>query len=321
MSGREVMHRLGIGDTSLIDLPDFARPSTVQLKAEFENPSGSVKDRTAAYLAAWAQAEGGPHVRIVESTSGNLGISLSYICTLLGMQPPLLIIDSSIPAEKAAAIDHCGAETLVVRKARVGLTLRETRVQIADEVGRQAGYLWVNQYGNNANFLAHTETTGPELTSAPGGIMMVIAPISTGGTACGIAGHLASHPGSRVVAVEPLGSTIFGGRDDSFVTAGAGFHGAPAIVQRNGGLLGGYAQVPDEISARECVLLRDQYGLSVGLTTGAALACARAIGSAEAHRVVVIAADGGDHYTAEIAALSSSPSYPDSQRAMRIQVN
>src|SRR5437899_6402285 len=97
--GRTLMEMHGIGGTALVPLPDITERGRVWLKAEYTNPFGSVKDRAAAYLLAWARDEGGPHVSVVESTSGNLGLALAYLGPKVGI-PVTLVMDRSLPVER-----------------------------------------------------------------------------------------------------------------------------------------------------------------------------------------------------------------------------
>lgn len=298
-----LMTALAIGNTRTIELGGFSPSGQVWLKAEYENPFGSVKDRTAAYLVAWAVVTAGRNVRVVESTSGNLGITLPRVCAEAGLPRPLIVVDVTMPAIKLAAIEREEAEVILVSQSRPGMDLRETRIAVAEELGQRNGYLWVNQYGNEVGVAAHAETTGPELTRALPELDTVVASISTGGTACGIAMYLSRHcPAARVVAVEPEGSTIFGGESRPFMTAGAGMHGPSEIVQRHGALLGGFAKVPDELAAIECAFVKDRHGIAVGLTSGAALVCARIV-CVNGVKLIVVAPDGEDHYTDELSCL------------------
>src|SRR5262245_11174057 len=134
MDGRQILNRFRIGDTPLVTLPGLVQHSQVSLKAEYANPLGSVKDRTAAYLLAWARQEHGKDVRIVESTSGNLGVALARIGGHFGIRATL-VMDRSVPDDRISDLRRTGADVMVVREPRPGMTLRETRIALASEIG------------------------------------------------------------------------------------------------------------------------------------------------------------------------------------------
>ena len=210
VDGRALVTQLGIGDTPLVPLEKVSTRGAVWLKAEYANPFGSAKDRTAAYLLASARATVGANVSVVESTSGNLGIALARIGHRIGV-PVTLVMDGSLPQERIADVRHAGGAVRVVHEPRAGLTMRETRIAVALELGDREGCLWVNQYANESCVQAHRETTGPEMpASLRGDIDIVVASVGTGGTLCGISaafrdlGHRALFVGVEPCRVDHL---------------------------------------------------------------------------------------------------------------------
>lgn len=296
----------GIGRTPLLDLSAVAGAGRLLMKAEFLNPFGSSKDRAAYYLYAWAREIVGDGVTVVESTSGNLGVALSALGAELGFSP-VLIVDTTVSERQRARIAAGSARVELVRAPRPGFDMRQTRMAMAREIGARPGHVWLNQYGNEANIRAHVETTGPELWAQTGGELdVLVAPISTGGTVCGLGGYLKSrNPAVELVGVEPRGSSIFGGDyEASFLIAGAGMRGPCELTVAHGDLIDRYAKVPDEEAAAYAVFARERFGLPVGLSTGAALRVA--VQEARAGRTVaVVAPDTSVGFPAEIGRLAA----------------
>jgi cysteine synthase len=318
--GRMMMKRFGIGDTPLIPMHGLTLRGQVWLKAEYANPYGGVKDRTAAYLLAWAAAETGPDVKVVESTSGNLGLALAHLGGSVGI-PVTLVMDASLPAQRIEEVRRTGASVRVVDSPRSGMTFRESRIAAARELGDLPGWVWLNQYGNDAGMQAHEETTGPEIWEhLHGGVDLVVASVGTGGTICGIGAALAAAtPRPLIVGVEPVGSTISGGVDGEYLPAGSGMRGCPEIIDRYRGLVDLFAKVPDRLSAAWALELLQRFGLEVGQTTGAATAVAATLATQRDARVVVIAPDHGRAFRSAMRFLAPAPPTPED--AAQIQIN
>jgi cysteine synthase A len=318
--GRILMNRFGIGGTPLVPIHGLAPRGQVWLKAEYANPYGGVKDRTAAYLLAWAAAKIGPDVTVVESTSGNLGLALAHLGDSVDI-PVTLVMDASLPAQRIEEVRRAGASVRVVDSPRPGMTFRESRIATARELGDQPGWVWLNQYANDAGVHAHEETTGPEIwNDLPGQVDVVVASVGTGGTICGIAAALEkATPRPVMVGVEPVGSTISGGLDGEYLPAGSGMRGCPEIINRYRGLVDLFAKVPDQLAAASALDLLRRFGIEVGQTTGAATAVAAMLAAEYDARVVVIAPDHGHAFRTAMRSLASALPTPDD--AAQIQIN
>jgi cysteine synthase A len=302
-----LLNSLRIGATPLIPLPDITARGRVWLKAEYANPYGSIKDRTAAYLLAWARNIDDANVSVVESTSGNLGLALARIGPKVGLRVAV-VMDSSLPAQRIRQVRQAGASVLVVDECRRGLTFRESRIAAAREIGLQPGWLWLNQYGNEAGLHVHEQTTGPEiLDDLKGAVDVIVASVGTGGTICGVGAAMRRRGRcTLIVGVEPSGSTISGGQEDHYLPAGSGMRGMPEIVKRHHGLIDFFAKVPDQIAAGWALHLMRRYGLQVGLTTGAALAVGCMFAEQSDAQVVAIAPDPGHSFRSVIHDLGKS---------------
>ena len=204
----EVLSR--VGGTPLIRLRGVTRhlhPDVeVWGKAEWHNPSGSVKDRPAAFILRQAFASGrlGRGRVLLDSTSGNMGIAYASFCAALGIYLHLMVPANASP-ERLTLLRLLGAR----------LTLTDplegtdgARAAAIDEAARDPDrYFFADQYSNPANWQAHYQTTGPEIFEQTGGrVTHFVAGLGTTGTLTG-AGRFLRQAGSRalLVAVQPDG--------------------------------------------------------------------------------------------------------------------
>lgn len=289
-----------IGGTRLLSLDQYARGSLIQLKMESDNPWRSSKDRTGLYLVRGI-VESRQHAQLptlVESSSGNLGRALAAYARVLGLNF-LCLVDPTIAEGQLSSLREVGAQVEIVNKGS-SPDYRTARLRRAEELDRCDGYVWTRQYENPDGMRAHEETTGPEIfEQTHGEIDVVVVPVGSGGTICGIGRYLKRKlPSIRVVGVEPAGSTIFGGTHRPYLTAGAGFRGTTKLVEVFGNVIDSYSQVDDVCAIYHCRSVRQTEGLVVGITTGAALAAASAIAAVNQQaRIVVISPDAGEAYS------------------------
>jgi N-(2-amino-2-carboxyethyl)-L-glutamate synthase len=182
----------------------------ILLKRECYLPSGSIKYRTAFGLVRAMDSEDPirPGTVVVESTSGGLGIALSYLLAPLGCQF-IAVIDPKTPMATRRQLAESGAVLHLITKADVHGDYLHARLRAIREI-REANphYRWANQYSNLANPLIHQQTTGPEIVAQAGSELDAIyVAVSTGGTLAGIAAYirpLRRHV--RLVAVDAQGS-------------------------------------------------------------------------------------------------------------------
>ena len=171
-------------------------------KLEGQNPTGSLKDRIAKYMIGKAEAEGriGPGTTVLEPTSGNTGISLALVCSLKGYRLKVVMPENVSP-ERAQLLTAYGAE-IVFTDAAKGTN---GAIVVAQEmVAHDSSYFMPYQYGNDANPMAHYETTGPEIIQALPDLDMFVAGLGTGGTLMGVGRRLKEHNRDvKVVAVAP----------------------------------------------------------------------------------------------------------------------
>ena len=201
-----------IGNTPLVRLSNInsGRIPNFYAKLEFFNPSGSIKDRVARYILERAEKNKvlEPGDLIVESTSGNMGLSFALIGKLKGYRC-LFAIPETISKEKIKTLRLFGAEVVLTPR---GLPPSDERscYKIAQKIARERGALYVNQYFNELNPESHYHSTGPEIWKQTGGMVdVVFCGIGTGGTISGVGKYLKEkNPGAKIIGVEPVGSVF-----------------------------------------------------------------------------------------------------------------
>lgn len=207
-----------IGNTPLVPLTRwFGADSNLHVYAKLEmlNPGGSAKDRPALRMIreAWEQGRIGPGSVVIESSSGNMAISLASICSYYGLRF-ICVIDPKTAAQNIRILQTYGAEIDYVkepdRETGEYLQARLTRVQeLLESIPNS---FWPNQYANADNYLAHYSTTMQEIVTALGNVDYLFGGVSTCGTLLGCAKYVRDHGLNTVVtAVDAMGSAMFGG--------------------------------------------------------------------------------------------------------------
>lgn len=284
-----------IGKTPIMQLSEI-HPN-IYAKLEYRNPLGSVKDRAAFYMLRDALETGKAtkDTPIVESTSGNTGIALSFICTSLGMKL-VITMPESMSVERRKMLKALGAE-LVLTPAAEGM---RGAINRAKEICTERGGYMVNQFENPANAEAHRQTTGPEiLADMDNQVDIFVAGVGTGGTITGCGEVLkAALPNVKNVAVEPTESPVLGGGKPAphkIQGIGAGF--VPAVLNRD--IIDEVLAVSAEEAAEASRLLGSKTGLLAGISSGAALKAAMLLANRPENaskKIVVILPDTGERY-------------------------
>ena len=289
----------GLGNTPLYRSAAYCPSGNLYVKLESANPNGSVKDRIAHYIIRDLIVAGRlkPNTNLVESSSGNLGLAIAYFARELGVRF-LCLVDPLMAPEKLRELQDAGVEVHIVSLGN-SPDYRSARIQMARGLDGRPDWIWTNQYDNLANFKSHFETTGPEIWTQTGGQLdFVVCSVGTGGTICGIAHYLKrQNPAVTIIAVEPRGSTIFGGGPGEYLSVGAGMRQPSGILKQYGHAIDYYCQVDDRDSLRECAEILYAENLSVGVTTGSVLVVALCLAAQHSDKnVVAVAPDGGEKY-------------------------
>jgi cysteine synthase A len=228
-----------IGNTSLVRLGRIvpASGSTLLAKLEWENPSGSMKDRMALSVIERAEADGRlrPGGTVVEYTGGSTGASLALVCAAKGYR--LRIVTSeAFSREKRDQMAALGAELTLV-PSEGGLTTKKLileMVETARALSREPGTYWIDQL-NNHDAVAGYQRLGEEIWGQTEGA--VDAFVHSVGTAASLRGAATAlrrrRPGVRIVAVEPAESPVLsGGQPGPHKIEGVGIGYTPPLWDR-----------------------------------------------------------------------------------------
>ncbi len=290
------------GNTPLIELSNFTKANSVlaviYAKAEFFNPTGSVKDRTALALIENAERRGRLKKGgvVVEPTSGNTGIALAAVAAVKGYKA-VLTMPENMSAERINLIKAYGAR-VVLTPAAAGM---RGAVEEAERIAAQnPDAVLAGQFVNPANPEIHARTTGPEIWRDTGGdIDMFVCGVGTGGTLTGAGGYLKrKNPAIKIIAVEPASSPVLsGGAAGLHKIQGIGAGFVPEILDT--AIYDGVSPVTDGEAFAAAKSFGAEEGLLVGISSGAALAAAvRAGRTAQdaGKKIVVLLPDSADRY-------------------------
>jgi S-sulfo-L-cysteine synthase (O-acetyl-L-serine-dependent) len=289
-----------VGNTPLLPLNRLAAhlPPGVQVyaKAEWFNPGGSVKDRPALNILRTAMRSGllGGGRRLLDSTSGNMGIAYATFGAALGI-PVTLALPSNASSERITILRALGAE-LVLTDPLEGTdgAIQTARKMAAENPER---YFYANQYDNPANWQAHYYSTGPEIIQQTGGcVTHFIAGLGTSGTLTGVGRYLREYnPAMQLISVQP----------------DASFHGLEGLKHMltaiqpgiyDPGLADRTVEVSTEHAHEMVRRLARQEGLFVGISSGAAaVAALRVAEELEQGLVVTVFPDAGYKYLSDRA--------------------
>ena len=280
-----------IGNTPLIKI----RGERVYAKAEFLNPGGSIKDRVALAMIEGAERRGRlkPDSIIVEPTSGNTGIGVALVGRLKGYQVRI-VMPEGMSEERKKIIKALGAE-LVLTPDRENIAGAVERVrQMAAEDPR---VFVPQQFENPDNPRCHYETTALELwRQMDGEIDCFVAGVGSGGTLQGVGTFLREHrPQARIVAVEPKNaSALLGHEPGLHQIQGIGDGFIPAVLDVK--LVDQVVEVSDEDAIETTRQLARDYGLLVGVSSGANVWAARELARQIKGNIATVLPDRAERY-------------------------
>ena len=287
-----------VGNTPIVPLRRVGAhlPPGVQLlaKAEWFNPSGSIKDRPALNILRTALEAGdlANGKRLLDSTSGNMGIAYATFGAAMAV-PVTLTIPANASPERLAILRAMGAELILTDPSEGSDgAIRAARRMAADQPER---YYYANQYDNPANWQAHFQTTGPEIVAQTGGaVTHFVAGLGTSGTLTGVGRYLRMiNRDVEIVAVQPDGP----------------FHGLEGLKHMPTALKPGIydpafpdrsLDVRTEAAYAMVRRLAREEGLFVGISSGAATVAALEVASRLGSGLVVtIFPDAGTKYLSD----------------------
>ncbi|GHT04484.1 cysteine synthase [Planctomycetales bacterium] len=287
-----------VGDTPLLPLEKISRAvggAQIFAKAEFFNPSGSVKDRAAKAMLADGLATGklGPGKELIDATSGNTGIAYAMFGAALGV-PVKIYMPANASAERQKIIRVYRAEIVATDPLESSDGAYYAARRAYDAAPEK--YFYPDQYHNDANWRAHYETTAPEIwRQTAGKITHFVALTGTSGTFTGVSRRLKEfNPAIKVFAAQP-DSPMHGleGTKHLASTLKPGFFDA--------NLPDGYPLVETESAYKMARRLAREEGLFVGISSGGNLCAAAAIAANLPREAVVVTilADGGGRYLSD----------------------
>ena len=264
-----------IGQTPLLELKSFAtRNVKFYAKLEWHNPFGSVKDRAAYWMVKDAERRGILKKNksiIIEPTSGNTGIALTGIASALGYKVEI-VIPEKVSEETKDILRHLGAtlhETSDDLCPRVGAGTDQS-IALAKAISKPRPdiYYMPNQYENDANFLAHYESTGPEIWRQTNGtVTHFLAGCGTGGTITGTATYLKEQNKQvRVIAIQAQKNHLLQGLRNFEESA------MPDLFKKRVSVVDEWMTATNKDSFDSVKMLADKEGLLVGPSSGSAMA-------------------------------------------------
>ncbi len=263
-----------IGNTPIVKLNKiknkYSLNSNIYAKVESFNPMSSIKDRIALSMIEGAESDGDlkQGMTIVEPTSGNTGIGITYIAKSKGYDVKI-VMPETMSKERRKIIKNLGAELILTDGSK---GMKGSIAKANEMVHNNKKYMTLNQFANKYNPLAHYENTAPEIwKDMVGNVDIFICGVGTGGTLTGVGKFLKEkNTNIDIIAVEPLNSAVISGEkagSHKIQGIGAGF------IPDNLGidLIDEIVKVEDEVAYSFQKELASEEGIFAGLSSGAAL--------------------------------------------------
>ena len=291
-----------IGNTPLLELSNYNKSNdlgaTVIAKLEYFNPLGSVKDRIGYAMVKDAEERGilKEGATIIESTSGNTGIALSFVAAARGYRM-IITMPDTMSMERRNLLKALGAE-IVLTPGADGM---KGAIAKAKELQAEIPNSFIpQQFNNPANPEIHKETTAEEIwRDTDGAVDIIIAGVGTGGTVTGVGEVLKNKkPSVQVIAVEPTDSPVLsGGKPGGHKIQGIGAGFVPEVY--NSEFIDEIYQVTNDEAFEASRAASKSEGLLVGISSGAALHAATEVAKRPENKgktIVVILPDTGERY-------------------------
>ena len=254
-----------IGNTPLLKIRyrHNGKTKNIYVKLEYYNLTGSIKDRVALGIISNSLNDGSlePHQTLVETTSGNMGISFSAIGAYLGHKV-VIFMPEFMSEERKALLKLYGAELHLTKD------FPHAFKEAKEYANQNNGFLTL-QFDNKYNILTHYSTTAKEIANKIPSPKAFIAGVGTAGTLMGIGSYLKNKYGAYVIALEPANSQILssGKSKGHHKLQGLSDQIIPSIYDKN--LVDTIVSVTDEDAIAMAQKLAREFGLGVGISSGA----------------------------------------------------
>jgi 2,3-diaminopropionate biosynthesis protein SbnA len=285
-------------DEEYLRLPPLFGSINVIAKLEHLNMSGSIKHKAACSMIEDYEKRGLLHQgsHIVESSSGNLGVALALVCSQKGYLFTC-VTDPNVSPTNLALMKAYGAKVIKVEHFLNGGYVTE-RLRIIDNIlESDSKAIWVDQYSNEANLMAHYSLTSASILKSVPEIDYLFVGVGSSGTIMGCSKFFAENkPEVKVIGVEPIGSSLFGREVKKRYVPGIGGNVVPQLLSPE--LLHDTLSVCEKSTISMCRNLAQNYGWLVGGSTGALVSSIHQYKSKikPDSTVVIIAADSGINY-------------------------
>ncbi|MEU2977021.1 2,3-diaminopropionate biosynthesis protein SbnA [Streptomyces hirsutus] len=291
-----------VGNTPLVRLDRLFPQRDIEVLAKLEmlNPGGSVKDRSARYIVERGIGDGmirsGTH--IVESTSGNFGVALAMVAVRHGLRFTA-VVDPNASRTNLRILRQFGAEIEMVREPdSAGGYLHTRLARVQDLLTEDPDAVWINQYANHLNWETHAVTTAREvIADCPDPVDVLVAAVSTTGTLHGLARGLRRvWPALQVVAVDAVGSVIFGTPPGPRMLPGVGSSRVPELLTP--AEIDRVVHIDAAAAVRGCHRLLRQEAIFAGGSSGSVVAAIDTLlpELPRPSRVLTLLADRGERY-------------------------
>jgi len=299
-----------IGHTPLIRLKRASEETGCDIlgKAEFVNPGGSIKDRTALFIIEDAERRGvlKPGGTITEGTAGNTGIGLTLVAMARGYKT-VIVIPETQSQEKKDLLRLLGADLREI--PAVPAAHPDHYVKVSQRLAEQTGGVWANQFDNVANREGHARTTALEIwDQTDGKVDAFVSAVGTGGTLGGVSDGLKlKRKDIKIALADPMGAALYSyfktgelKASGNSITEGIGQGRVTKNIE--GAVVDEAFQIPDDEALKIIFGLTKNEGLCLGGSSGinvaAAIRLAKQMGPGKT--IVTILADHGSRYQSKL---------------------